>query len=239
MKIAIIIPTLETAGAEVMCKNLALELHKRNLDVFVISMYERQTAISQQLKQEGIKVVFLNKKLGFDPKMVFALKTVFDKERPTVAHTHLDCLKYVAFAAKLSGIHNCVHTVHNMAEKESGGVARIANFIIFKAFKVIPVALNPEVKMSIARLYHLSPKKVPIIHNGINLNECIPKTSYHSDGKLTFVHVGRFSQQKNHQMLIEAFKEFVYGYENSELLLVGKGDLLDDMKTYQRLCAFG
>jgi len=230
MKIAVVIPTLETAGAEVMCKNLVLELKKRNIEVIVISLYDRKTTISAQLKANGIKVTFLDKKLGFDPRMILKLKSIFDKEKPNAVHTHLDCLKYSAIAAKLSGIKNCVHTVHNVAKKESGRIARIINTVAFKKLKVVPVALSEEIKESIVNTYHLQEKDVPIIYNGIDLKNCIPKTSYVWKEKITFVHVGRFSEQKNHKMLIEAFYDFIQEYEHAELLLVGKGNLLNDIK---------
>lgn len=230
MKIAVIIPTLEMAGAEIMCKNLVLELNKREFEVIVISLYKRNTTISKQLELNDIKVIFLDKKLGFDPRMIVKIKTVLDEEKPNVVHTHLDCLKYASIAARLSGINHCVHTVHNIAEKESGTVARLINKIAFKKLNVVPVALSQEVKNSIVNVYNLQKKDVPIVYNGIDLSKCIPKTSYVHKEKITFVHVGRFSEQKNHKMLIEAFCEFVQEYENAELLLVGKGDLLNDMK---------
>ncbi len=43
-------------------------------------------------------------------------------------------------------------------------------------------------------------------------------------------HVGRFSWQKNHKFLIEIFNEVYKKNKNSRLLLVGTGELMDDIK---------
>lgn len=237
MKIAMVIPTLEIAGAEVMCKNLTLELHKRKLDVIVISLYKRTTIITEELEKNGIRIIFLDKKPGLDLKIIGALKSIFNEEKPDVVHTHLDCLKYSATAAKLSGIFHCVHTVHNVAEKEADGVAKIINRYIFQKQKALPVALSQEVQKSIIEVYKLQKDKIPIIYNGVDLSRCIPKESYAGGDKITFMHVGRFSRQKNHEMLIEAFCDFAKEYKNVELLLVGKGELFHRMQEFAKTCA--
>lgn len=43
-------------------------------------------------------------------------------------------------------------------------------------------------------------------------------------------HVGRFAAQKNHQFLINVFKEIYKRYPIAKLMLVGNGELLDNVK---------
>lgn len=50
------------------------------------------------------------------------------------------------------------------------------------------------------------------------------------EGKLVIGHVGRFSYQKNHDFLIEIFYEIQKINKNSCLVLVGTGELLDEVK---------
>ena len=45
-------------------------------------------------------------------------------------------------------------------------------------------------------------------------------------------HVGRFAHQKNHKFLLEAFKEIYEKNHTALLLLVGKGELEEDIKSY-------
>ena len=50
------------------------------------------------------------------------------------------------------------------------------------------------------------------------------------DGKFVIGHVGRFNIQKNHDFLIEVFKEFCETNSNAVLLLIGKGELQNSIK---------
>lgn len=76
-------------------------------------------------------------------------------------------------------------------------------------------------------------KDVIIINNGIdvakfNYNEQIRKKlrdQLHFDDKYIIGHVGRFTEQKNHEFLIRLFQSIHQDYPNTILLLVGTGPL--------------
>ena len=51
-----------------------------------------------------------------------------------------------------------------------------------------------------------------------------------TDGKFTILNVGRFNPQKNHTFIIDIFKEIKKLHKNSVLLLVGNGELEDEIK---------
>lgn len=55
----------------------------------------------------------------------------------------------------------------------------------------------------------------------------------------TFVmgHIGRISYSKNHRFLIEIFKEFHAIKNNSVLLIIGTGDMEEEIKIMQRKVA--
>lgn len=50
------------------------------------------------------------------------------------------------------------------------------------------------------------------------------------EGKTVIGHIGRFSKQKNHNFLIDIFADIRKKDENAHLLLLGKGELLDEVK---------
>ncbi|MEQ7216569.1 glycosyltransferase [Enterococcus asini] len=50
------------------------------------------------------------------------------------------------------------------------------------------------------------------------------------EGKTVYGHIGRFSYQKNHKKLIKIFKNILKENENSVLLLIGTGELEDQIK---------
>lgn len=55
------------------------------------------------------------------------------------------------------------------------------------------------------------------------------------DNKLVFGHIGRFSIQKNHEFLIEIFNEIHKENKDSILLLIGTGELEDNIKEKVKL----
>ena len=74
------------------------------------------------------------------------------REKPDVVHTHLNTIKYGAAAARLAGVKTCVHTVHNVAQKEAEGKAEkiISGFYFSRGWSV-PVGLSPAVQETISQ----------------------------------------------------------------------------------------
>ena len=48
--------------------------------------------------------------------------------------------------------------------------------------------------------------------------------------RLVIGHVGRFEEQKNHEFLIEVFREIAAAREDAVLLLIGEGELQDGIR---------
>ena len=80
-------------------------------------------------------------------------------------------------------------------------------------------------------------KKVTIIHNGINLqeyeyNESI-RQKYRKEFQIedyhTLMHVGRFSEVKNHLFILDVFERVKLQKEKSKLIFVGDGPLLTEI----------
>lgn len=231
MKILQIIPYFCFGGAETLCENLSYALRNQGHDVVVVSLYNEHTPIARRVEAAGIKIRYLNKKLGLDLSMVPKLRRIFREEKPDVVHTHLDVIKYATLAAKLAGVPKCVHTVHNLAEKEAEGRAqKIINSTYFRLGWSTPVALSPEVAQSIGDFYGRDEKTIPIIGNGIDLSGCQVKEDYSLGNTVNILHVGRFHPQKNHPGLLRSFRELLKTHENCILNLLGDGDTRKDME---------
>ena len=226
MKIMQVIPYFCFGGAEIMCENLTYALKNAGQEVVVVSLYAERTPIAQRMEEAGIRIVYLDKKLGLDLSMVPKLVRVMRQERPDVVHTHLDVIKYATAAARLSGVKKCVHTVHSLADREAEGrIQKIINGTYFRKAWSVPVALTPEVQASVSDFYGLPPERIPVIYNGIDLSRCIPKTTYETGETVTILHVGRFDVPKNHAGLLEAFRLLRETHPECHLRLVGDGDL--------------
>lgn len=232
MNIIQIIPTLGLAGAEIMCENLTYELVKLGHNVTVISLYEYHSAITDRLEKAGVDIRYLGKKRGLDLSMIRKIKRILKEMKADVVHTHLYSIEYAVPAAILAGVKHRVHTVHNVAEKENGKLARKLNKLFFKRCHVVPVALSELIGDSIVREYKLKKDKIPVVFNGIDLSRCILKTDYSVNGNFKILHIGRFSEQKNHIGLIKAFQLFHGKHADSELWLIGDGEKKAEIEKY-------
>ena len=232
MKIVQVMPEFGLAGAETMCENLTYELIKLGHDVTVISMYDYHSAITERLEKSGIDVRYLGKKLGLDISMIPRIKKILKEVSADVVHTHRNCAQYAVPAAMLAGVKNRIHTVHNVAEKENGKLARKLNKFFFKHCHLIPVALSELIRDSIVKEYNINKDKIPVIFNGIDLSKCVPKTDYSVYGNFKILHIGRFSEQKNHVGLLRAFKIFHDKHSDSELWLIGDGEKKTEIENY-------
>lgn len=231
MKIVQVIPYFCFGGAETMCENLSYGLRQLGHEVVVISLYNRETPISQRMEQAGVRIVYLDKKPGLDLSMVGKIAGVLRREKPDVVHTHLNTIKYAVAAARLAGVKTCIHTVHNVAQQEAEGkVEKLISGFYFSRGWSVPVGLSPVVQETISRFYKLDKAQIPVIYNGIDLSRCIPKESYSLSKPILLLHIGRFNQQKNHLGLLRAFSEIQKVFPDSRLDLVGEGELRPDIE---------
>ena len=205
MKIMQVIPYFCFGGAETMCETLTYELKKMGHEVCVVCLLPERTPISRRMEEAGVRMIYLDKKLGLDLSMIPKLTKQMAVEKPDVVHTHLNVIKYAALAAKLAGVPRCIHTVHNVAEEEAEGrIQKLSNRFYFRSGWSVPVALSPKVRQSIVDVYGMEQETVPVIYNGIDLSRCQCKETY--TGKpLRLIHIGRFNEQKNHEGLLKAF----------------------------------
>ena len=229
MKILQVIPYFCFGGAETMCENLTYALTDLGHQVTVVSLYGEKTPIARRMEAAGVKILYLDKRLGLDLSMVPKLMKILKLEKPDVVHTHLDVIKYAVAAAKLCGIRRYVHTVHNVAHEEAEGrLQKIINTVYFKLGWSVPVALSPEVRNTILSFYGLAEAQVPMIYNGVELGKCSPKQDYHLASPARLLHIGRFNGQKNHKGLLEAFAQIAAAYPDCCLQLIGDGELREE-----------
>ncbi len=228
MKILQFIPNLRMGGAEIMCENLSNALKEKGHNVVVVSLFNEETLISKRLEQNGIKVVFLNKKLGFDLEIFSQISKLIKQERPDVVHAHLRSMPYVMPVATWHHVKRKVYTFHSIAQTDGGKVGKLIYRFFFKHLAVIPVSLSKLVQKSICDVHQLPIENIPVVFNGVNLSRCIPKDSYSYDDEFKVIHVGRFADVKNHYAMVTALAELKQ--EKVRFQFMGDGPLEDDIR---------
>ncbi len=232
-----VIPWLGMGGAERLVVNLSEALSENGIEVSVCSLYPGSGSVFEKMVEEtGIPIYYLNKHKGFDPRMIFELHSLFARLKPDVVHTHLSVLRYSLLPAFLCGIPLRVHTVHNVAERETDSLGKIIRHLAFRLGKVIPVGVSGKVSETVKELYGINAE---VIYNGIPVKRFRKIDNRHLRGKIyenvkdsdvVFIHIARFGAQKNHRLLISAFRRALRRKRNLKLLLVGDGELRNEME---------
>ena len=224
MKVIQVMPEFKLAGAEIMCEKLSYALQKLGVEVTIVSLYDCRSPITARLEAHGLPVIYLGKKRGFDASMVPKLRKIFREIQPDAVHTHLYVDKYAVPAAVLSGVPKVVHTVHNLAAKETTAAGKLLNQILFRMHRVIPVALSEQIQRSVISCYGLDREKVPTVCNGVPLENCLPKQDYTVHSPVQLLHVGRLTRQKNQPELLRAVRTLLDKGLPVNLTIIGDGD---------------
>ena len=143
-------------------------------------------------------------------------------------------------AAKLGGAKILI-----MRSSNAGTAGGKTNKILHRIFKFLPKII-PNVKIapsSEAACYTFGKKqlnkgKVKILHNAIPYEDFIfnqdirnkMRKDLNIEDKLVIGHIGRFDEQKNHKFLVDIFEKIKEENKNAILLLVGKGNLENEIK---------
>jgi glycosyltransferase involved in cell wall biosynthesis len=230
-----IITSLVPAGAERLVAHLLEYIDRERFAPVCICLRNPVGShLEARVQRLGVPLYFLGKGVTMSLAVLRKLDALFRQYRPVVVHTHLLALNYAYPLMIRYRTPARVYTVHNLAEKDVGlRTARIVRALAFRyrVGRVVPVAIAEEVRASIQRVYGYPDP--PLIPNGIPTDEYAPdsdtraqwRQAHGIEPRATVVtHIGRFSVQKNHALLIEAFAQ-VRADAPLYLLLVGGGEL--------------
>lgn len=228
MKIIQVIASLTDGGAEKFVIDLSNELSKNN-EVIICTLFDvtKDMYLAESLNK-NIKVISFNKKKGLDIKVLFRLFNTIKIEKPDVINTHLRGIFYSSLVILFSKV-KVLHTVHNMAEKETGYIYRKLYKIYFSYFNVTPIAISEKVLKSIHREYSDSYNN--LIENGVkqlsvsnSISEVTKEIDSYKTTKNTkvFVSIGRIGTQKNYALLVKTVNKLITEKEDIILLIIGR-----------------
>lgn len=171
------------------------------------------------------------------------LKRVLKEGNYKIVHSHINTLSvFSLFAAKCAGVPIRIAHSHSTSNKKEWKKTLIKN--VLRPFSKM-YATNYMCCSELAGRWLFGNKgydkgNVYLLNNAIDLDKFkydkderqkIRKELNIDDDTFVIGHIGRFVRQKNHDFLIDVFNEVHKIKENSILLLVGQGPLVDEMKT--------
>lgn len=237
IRILHVIHGMDCGGAENMIMNLYRKIDKNMVQFDFLVHTKKKCFFDDEIKRLGgriFHVPYYNVKNHFTYKKVLEL---FFKKHPEIkiVHGHLgSCAHVYLDVAKSFGCftiahsHNTLSTEKNiknylyriftlrtrkiadyfMACGKQAGIDRFGEEIVASnRFCVLNNAIDSQ-------LYIYNPDKRDKMRSELNLSD-----------SFVIGHIGRFNYQKNHEFLIDIFKEIVNKESKAKLLLIGDGDL--------------
>jgi len=234
LKIIHIIPSFSPGGAEIMVKNLAIKLNKKN-DVEVWAMAKTkdesfEKKYMQELEQYHVRMFQFNKEYrGNRIKVILKLREQIQISQPDIINTHLEYVNIYTVIASLGLGIPIVHIVHNIKIKYAW-IYRL----FLKLFTSKFVAISVKVGDIIQKKLNLPPSKIRLIYNGIRLQEYQSTKRIERENVSHIIAVGRLMPQKDYPNLLRAYKELLFllsrqSIEPPQLNIVGDGYLKNEL----------
>lgn len=204
---------------------------------------DETAAYKEELEALGSKLHFISTKKDGRTRHNAELETLFQNTKYDVAwfnENNLCDILFLKLARKYQIPVRICHA-HNSSMNSSGIKKEVKTFIHNRNRKsVFKYATTCWACSAVAAnwFYGKEAKKAEVIPNAIfskkylydEVVENRKRKELGIEGKYVIGHVGRFSGQKNHEFLIDIFKQVVQARKNSVLVLIGNGPLLNDMK---------
>lgn len=243
IKVLQLIHDLSMGGAETLVKEYALGINREIFEVTVLCYNRSGSPYETLLSKSGVRVIYICDEMYFYQRSGLIAKAANKLQRyillrkytrklcPDIIHFHLATSSYVRFAKPKKGT-KIFYTQHfDVTHFKRQNMQDVKNIkYLFKHYPVQLIALNRKMQCELNELFHVD--NTIVINNGINIEKfknAKAKDLIRSElgiSKDAFVigNVGRFEKVKNHLFLLDIFREVFQHNENSNLLIVGKGD---------------
>lgn len=174
-------------------------------------------------------------------KYIKELRNVLKENQYTIVHSHLNALNvfplYCAYKEKVPVRISHSHSTSNKKEWKKNLLKNVLK-IFSKVFATHYFSCSEHAGRWLFGEKKLKNREITVIKNAINIekfryNENIRnklRKELEVEDKIVFGHVGRFMKQKNHEFLIDVFKEVYQENNNTVLILIGNGPLEEKIK---------
>lgn len=207
-----------------------------------------QLDFAGKLEEEGCKIHYVSCYAEEDREQFTKEIDEIFKERYDVVHVHSSFWRsfIIEERAKLAGIPKIILHAHNF------GIGSVASEKEAKELERQHFSRREKITSDMADWFfacskeaaewmygdYVSPQKVRVLRNGIDLqkykyNENVRKEirkELDIEDKYVIGNIGRFVYQKNHDFLIEVYSEICKQRDDVLLLLIGNGELQDEIK---------
>jgi glycosyltransferase involved in cell wall biosynthesis len=230
LKILYLAQHLTMGGAEELLLGIATHLPPERFDV-VVGCLTREGLIAAELRRANVRVVLLPGQPGLrDPGAFARLVRFIRRERPDVVHTFLlSAGLYGRLAAWLAGAPAIYHAEQNIYARKSARHLLLERFLAERTSRVI--ACCRAVGEHYQRQVGLASGRLEIIYNAVDFSAVTPRSDRvaaraelgYGPDDLVLGTIGRLTEQKGHDLLLEAFARLDPCLSPLKLFVAGQG----------------
>lgn len=239
IRIAHIVDEITPAGKEMGIVKLIKNLDKERFDCCIIALNEVRTFGVMNL--DHLNIISLNKKPGNDWRIPFKLYRMLKKHQVDIVHTHSwGTLVEGTIGAKLARIPVMIHGEHG-SFPERWYQKQIQRTLWRFSNKLLSV--SGELKRRLSETIPFPLNRIEVILNGVNEKMFFPSDMLREQFRNEFNFsrddfivgtIGRFSEVKNHRMLLLAAAELIKQGEVVHIVLVSRGRKERELKDFSR-----
>lgn len=237
LRVMHVVLSLDVGGLERNVVNQVREGRRLGQDVSILCI-ERRGTLADRAESLGGKVVCIDKQPGFKVSTIGRIRNAISELRPDVIHTHqIGPLFYTGFASIGAGVPLIVHTEHGKEEYATSWKTRLLGKIAGRFTKVF-YCLTQDMADAVGDSGVVPADKLRVIMNGIDTavykqprdTAAIRKSLGIPLAARVIGTVGRLTEIKRQDVLIDAFASLLPKHTDLHLLLVGDGPLHGQLK---------
>lgn len=241
MRILQVIGGLEIGGSQTFIMNIYRQIDRSKYQFDFVIDSTKDMYYKEEIESLGGKIFYLPKFNGFN---VFKVKKAwhkFFKEHPEYKIMHSHVRSYASIFIPVAKKHDVKTIIHSHSSSSGKGLAAVGKNILQAPLKHQAdyfLACSDKAGKWLFGKKVVNGNKYSFMPNGIDFKKYKVSTDVISkykedlnlEGKYVYIHIGRLHVAKNHKFLLNVFSEIVKKQPNAILLLVGKGDLEDEIK---------
>ena len=228
-RILFLLPQLKQGGAERVVLNLIKGIDRARFMPCIAWFHGKVIYPFSELKD--IPLFPLNKRNGFDLKVMAAIYSIIRSENIKLVNPHHFMPLFYAFPACKWSKAKIVYTEHSIWEvaQITGLWRMMSQFLLRKTDGVVGV--SPEIAKFLKKKYGLPERRVHAVSNGIDTHLFAPNNASNAFRKaigldehdIAIGMTGNFRKVKNHALLIDAFSLVSSQSPEARLVLIGQG----------------
>ncbi|MBN1559672.1 glycosyltransferase [candidate division KSB1 bacterium] len=241
LRIVHILNYLGIGGLELGVLRQSILLSKQGFDISIICFKWHPDSLPPI--PDDIKILPLDRKPGFDWRLIFRLRALLKEHDFHILHSHNWCtLAYSVLAAKMARVPVVIHGEHGReSEKYLFSKKRlIMNKLLFALCDRM-TTVSKDIAQDWQKENVLAPWKILTIENGVDLDsfrldidktECRKKTGLPQDKTVIGTVIGLIRPIKDLKTLILAFHALLGAHRDLHLAVVGYGDDIESMQKF-------